>query len=822
MKYPIEEIIDEVFAKYQSNDTIIITAPPGTGKSTILPLELMKRISSGKIIMLEPRRLATRSIACRMADLLDEKVGQRVGYRVRFETCVSDKTQIEVVTEGILTRMLQSDNELKGVSTIIFDEFHERSLNADLALALVRECQQILRPDLKIIIMSATIDSDKLSAMLGNAPVIRANGKMFDVKISYEGNCDETAVSEQTAITILKALHEAEGDILAFLPGEAEIRKCEELLKKDLDRDIVINPLYGMLPQNKQNEAIVPNKQGKRKVVLATSIAETSLTIEGIKIVVDSGLCRIQKYDADTALSRLVTTRISKDMADQRTGRAGRLCAGRCYRLWNLAEHQRMQENRRPEIEYADLSELVLDLSKWGEADAENLTWVTPPSKFHIQQAKELLMQLDAIDEHGAITSTGVELNKIPTHPRIAKMLIEAKQQKLSALAADIAALLDNRDPMPKDTGIDINIRIDALRRNRRENRHNRNFDRIEQNAMQYRKMFGARQDDGEFDSYDTGYLLAVAFPERIASAKPGNNAQFMLSNGTIAMADYQDSLAGESWIAVAALNAREGMGRIFLASPLNPVSLKPMIKQRESITWNTKKGGIVATQQIRIGSIILQEKPLKNADPEIIEQEIVSAIKKEGENLLDFNDDVQNLQNRILSLRAWNQDEEWPDVSSKTLTENCNSWILPYLSNARTVEQLKKIDLVTAIKYSLDPVLQDKLDRLAPTHIQVPSGSKIKVLYKADGSQPILQMRLQEVFGMLDTPKINNGKISVLMHLLSPGYKPVQITSDLRSFWDNAYFDVRKELKTRYPKHVWPEKPLEEKATRFTKKKNS
>ncbi|MBR4264930.1 MAG: ATP-dependent helicase HrpB [Bacteroidales bacterium] len=816
--YPIEKILDEIYKQYINNPTIIITAPPGTGKSTILPIKLMEKINNGKIVMLEPRRLAAKTIAYRMSDLLGEKSGETVGYKIRFESNVSNKTKIEVVTEGILTRMLQTDNELSGISTIIFDEFHERSLNADLALALVRECQQILRPDLKIIIMSATIDTDNLSKLL-NAPVIKAEGKMYDVKIMYEGNCDEQTVSEQVAITIVKALRSYEGDILAFLPGEAEIRRAEELLKKE-KLDIALCPLYGMLPPNKQTEAILPDKNGRRKVVLATSIAETSLTIEGIKIVVDSGLCRIQKYNADSALSHLETVRISQDMADQRAGRAGRLSNGICFRLWNLAEQQRMLENRRPEIEYADLTSLTLDLAKWGEQKPENLTWITPPNDFHIKQAKELLQEIDALDDNYNITDLGVEINKIPSHPRIAKMLIKAKEYKLSPLAADIAAILDNRDPMPKDYGIDINIRIDALRRNRRDNRHNKNFDRIEQNALQYRKMFNAKQDNSEFDSYDTGLLIAEAFPERIASAKPGNNAQFMLSNGTIATTSYEDSLAHESWLAIATLNAREGMAKIFLASPLNPASLKSMLKTKESITWNTKKGGIVATTQLRIGRIVLQEKPIKNPDPETIGKAIIAALKKEGSNILDFNDEVKNLQNRILSLRIWNKDEDWPDVSTEKLLENCEEWITPYLCNARTTADLKKIDIKNAITYSLSPLLQEKLNKLAPTHLEMPSGSKIKVMYKEDGSQPVVSVRLQEVFGLLDTPKINNGKISILMHLLSPGYKPVQITSDLRSFWDNAYFEVRKELKTKYPKHVWPDNPLEEKATRGIKKK--
>lgn len=823
MSLPISAIVPEVIEKLRDNQCIVITAPPGTGKSTLLPIEVYRKYAlaaqNKKILMLEPRRLAARSIASRMSDMMGEKVGQTVGYRVRFESVVSADTRIEVLTEGILTRMLQTDNELKDVSVIIFDEFHERSLNADLALALVRECQQILRPDLKIVIMSATIDCDKISQML-DAPVISAESKMYDVEISYEGNVDPQNCAELTAITIARVLEKREGDILAFLPGEGDIHKCEELLRKSIDPDIRIHPLYGMLPIHKQAEAIMPDKQGRRKIVIATSIAETSLTIQGVKIVVDSGLCKIQKYDSDTALSRLETVRISMDMADQRAGRAGRLSNGYCYRLWARSENQYMPPNRRPEIEYADLTPLVLDLARWGENDPENLQWITPPDKKNILQARDLLQRLDALDDDGNITKAGIELSKIPTHPRIAKMLLVANQNGLSALAADISAILDNRDPLPKEESVDFNLRIEALRRNRRDNRHNSAFDNIERNAVQYRKMFDCKVDNEPFDSYDTGLLLAEAFPERIASARPGNNARFLMTNGNLAMMDYKDPLAGEAWIAIASLNAREGAGKIFLASPLDPKSLAPMVKTRDSITWNTKKGGVVAVSQVRLGSIVLQEKPLKDADPELIEEAVLNAIIKDGDVILDWNDDVQNLQNRILSLRIWNPEQEWPDVSTATLTANCKDWITPYLGNVRTTEQLKKIDLLDAIKYSLDPLLQNDLDRLAPTHIQVPSGSRIKLKYLPDGSQPVLAVRLQECFGLESTPKINNGRNSVLMHLLSPGYKPVQITSDLSSFWKDAYFEVRKELKSRYPKHVWPDDPINEQAVRGVRRK--
>ena len=804
--YPIEEIFEEFFSKYSNNQTVIVTAPTGTGKSTVLPLEILRRYPlSGKIIMLEPRRLAARAVADRMSELLNEKLGGTIGYSIRFETCKSAKTRLEVVTEGILTRMLLSDNELKDVSTIIFDEFHERSLNADLALALIRECQAILRPDLKIIIMSATIDTDKLSALL-KAPVVSALAKNFDVKVFYEGCCDEFSAPQQVANTILKALEKhKEGDILAFLPGEGEIKKCEELLRKSVDK-VLIKPLYGMLPQKLQREAILPDSQGRRRIVLATSIAETSLTIEGVKIVIDSGLTKIQEYNSDRALSGLRTIRISLDMAQQRTGRAGRISNGFCYRLWDLTAESRMSQNRRPEIEYADLTPLMLDLAKWGEANPENLTWLTPPDKTNVRLAKELLKNLDAVDDNFLITPLGKELSKIPTHPRIAKMLLKAKKMSLLPLAADIAAILDNRDPLTSEYGTDINLRIEKLRQNRKENRHNKNLDRLELYACQLRKIFNTNVDNGGFDCYDTGFLLAQAFPERIASAKPGNNSQFMLSNGTIAQTFREDTLAGENWLTVASLNTKEnGIAKIFLASPLDPSMLRDMVTEKILTVWNTKKGGLVSTRQLKLFNIILQETPVKPDNGEA-EKIVIEAVKKEGETLLDFNDEVFNFLNRILSLRIWGE-TDFPDVSSKTLIETAESWLLPYINGVTTVEKLKKTDIIQAVKYSLLTSEQlSRLEKFAPEVLTVPTGHKIKLKYFDDGKQPVLSVRLQEVFQWQETPRVCGGKVPVLMQLLSPGFKPVQLTSDLKSFWQNAYKEVRKELKRRYPKHQWPE----------------
>lgn len=767
--------------------------------------------------MLEPRRLAARSIAVRMSELIGEPVGKTVGYRIRFDTKVSEHTQIEVVTEGILTRMLHSDNAIEDVALVIFDEFHERNLHADVALALCREAQSILRPDLKLMIMSATLNTTELTALL-KAPLIESKGRQYPVDVFYEDQQDEWMMAEIAARIISKATKKHDGDVLAFFPGQGEIIKCEEVLRKDM-HDFAIHPLYGSLPHGKQMAAILPNRDGKRKIVLATSIAETSLTIEGIKIVVDTGFGRTSKFDIKSGLSKLETVQISQDSADQRAGRAGRLSPGVCYRLWSKATQDRLQKHLTPEIMEADLASLVLDMAQWGISNVQEMTWLTPPPNAAVLQARELLYQLGALDNN-KITPHGQRLHQLPCHPRIAHMLRMAEEQGLIALASDIAALLDERDPLGKEAGTDINERIEVLRRLRRDNRLGRKFARIEKVAQQYRQLFSLDAENDSHDPYETGILLSYAYPERIAYARPGNNAQFQLSNGKYAMLGHRDDLANEPWLAIAHMDARDGMGKIFMASPLNPRDLMPMVEEKEIITWDTRQGGLIASLDMRIGSITLRSTPLSNPDESRLVEAICDTLKKEGERLLNWEENVTQWQNRVLSLRQWNPNQGWPDVSTPTLLATNHEWLAPYLEGIKKPEALKKIDLKSVLQHSLAYDLQGKLDALAPVKINVPSGSHIKLNYAADGSAPILAVRLQEVFGLVDTPKINEGKTSVLMHLLSPGYKPVQITSDLNSFWNNAYFEVRKDLRGRYPKHVWPEDPWQEQAISGVKRK--
>lgn len=816
---PVTEIIEEVQGHLATDNTLIVNAPPGAGKSTLLPLALMDApwLEGQKILMLEPRRLAARTIAERLAYFLEEPVGNTVGYRIRFENRTSENTQIEVLTEGILTRMIQSDNALEGIGMVIFDEFHERSIHADVALALCREAQQVLRPDLRILVMSATLNMPQLTSLL-NAPAVVSKGRQYPVDVKYAGDIDQYLMAEQVAQTIKKASKEHDGDILAFLPGQREILKANEILRRDL-KGFAIHPLYGVLPQHKQNAAIYPDKNGKRKVVLATSIAETSLTIEGIKIVVDSGFGRTSRFDPNSGLSRLETVHISIDSADQRAGRAGRLSPGICYRMWSATTQQRMTEHRTPEIMEADLASLVLDMAQWGIVDVQLLTWLTPPPKGPLAQATDLLHQLEALED-GRITAHGKRMLKLPCHPRIAHMLLMAEEHDTVALATDIAALLEERDPLGREAGIDINTRIEALRTHRRESRDGRKLARIEKIAEQYRRLFKLQPGNSHVDPYETGVLLTHAYPERIAFARPGNNAQFQLSNGRYAMAGHREDLADEPWLAIAHIDARDGMGKIFMASPLNPKDLAPLVKEKEVITWDTDEGGLIASSNLCIGSIILKSTPLPDPDESHLLDAVSEAIKKEGEQLLDFNESVIQWQNRVLSLRKWSPTEAWPDVSTHTLLLTNKEWLGPYLNQVKKPEDLKKIKLKDVLQHSLDYEQQQVLDRLAPESIVVPSGSKIKLMYRDNAQPPILAVRIQEVFGLAETPTINSGRQTILMHLLSPGFKPMQITSDLKSFWNDAYFEVRKEIKRRYPKHVWPDDPWNEPAIRGVKRR--
>lgn len=816
---PVSEIIPEVKKNLSTSNSLIIQAPPGAGKSTLLPLALLEEnwLVGKRIIMLEPRRLATKSIAQRMADMLGEEVGKTVGYRIRFESAISKETRLEVITEGILTRMMHQDNALEDVGMIIFDEFHERNLFSEVALALAREVQQVLRPDLRILLMSATIDAEQLSQLLGSQ-VIQSKGRQYPVEINYLNEVDEYSIGEDTARQIIPLAKKHSGDFLVFLPGQGEIKKTEEILRRALPEDVIV-PLFGQLSPSEQNRAILPHPSGKRKIVLSTDIAETSLTIEGVKVVVDSGFAKSNRFDARSGLSRLVLHRISKDSADQRSGRAGRLTAGHSYRLWTKATQAQLAEYRTPELLEADLTSLVLDMKAWGKDDIRSMTWLTPPPAGTLALSEKVLEAIDAIEE-GKLTDHGKEIHQLPVHPRIAHMLIYAKRMNQLVLATDIAAVLEERDPLPADAGVDLNLRIDALRKFRDRGVSMSRIKKIEKIAAQYRRLFNIQPENKPADPWATGLLLAYAYPERIAAARPGNNAQFQLSNGKIAQIGHRDDLAHESWLAVAHVDAREGMGKIWMAAPLNPKDLAPMLKTKEVLEWDRKKGGLIAHSEIRIGAIILGTRPLQKFDKSLAKQAILEAIQEEGQFMLDWNEDVMQLIYRIQSLSKWNPDQNWPDWSIDHLCQNSPEWLEPYLENISKNEDFKKLDLSQILLHHLSFEQQQLLDTLAPAKINVPSGSQIKLEYKEDGATPLLSVRLQELFGLLETPKVNQGKVAVLIEMLSPGYKPVQLTQDLKSFWANGYFEVKKELKRRYPKHEWPDDPISAEAVRGVKKR--
>ena len=878
---PASLIADDVNSTLQTHNSLVITAPPGAGKSTLLPLTILSSLGDGeKILMLEPRRLAARQIAERMAQILGETVGETVGYRVRFESKVSKRTRIEVLTEGILTRMLVDDATLDGVSIVIFDEFHERSINSDLALALTRQTQQIIRPDLKVVIMSATIDACGICAAL-KAPLIESEGRMFPVELHYaDENTDPRDIAAVAASTTMEAYRKHDGDILVFLPGQAEIERCFELLKKSQhlnaspsqhlnttppqhlntstthhlntspSQHLTIHPLYGNLSPEDQRRAIAPSAPGERKIVIATPIAETSITIEGVRVVIDSGLCRQVVFDARTGLSHLQTVRISMDMATQRMGRAGRVAEGVCYRLWTKASEHLMAEQRKPEIEEADLAPMVLDTAAFGESDVEALPWLTMPPRAGVFKAKELLAALGAIDENGNITSVGKRMSTLPCHPRIARMILattslttstsqgvhlsQVHQQHLTtstshhnttSLACDIAALLEEKDPMSDTAGTDLTLRLSALRAARRKGQPGR-WQRIAKIAAEYRRMAHTDEENRDPAPMEVGLLVAHAYPERIARST-NSIGGYRLASGANVQLDAADQQSAHSWLAIASLYSAPGTtGRVFLAAPIAPNDLeKEFVKEVDNIAWDTKQGCVVMQREQRIGKLMLSQKPIHDADKERLKGIVCEAMKKDGLTMMAWSEKaVEQVQRRVAQVAAWHPELALPDVSTEHLLSTAADWLPFYLEEGgrvkSSVQELRKLNLAEIIWNLLPYEAQQEVDRLAPTHIEVPTGSRIRIDYRTGAEAPVLSVRLQECFGMERTPCVDDGKRPVLMELLSPGFKPVQLTQDLASFWQGTYFEVRKELRRRYPKHYWPENPLEAEAVRGVKRK--
>ncbi len=818
----IEQALPELSAALRERPIVLLCAPPGAGKSTGAPLALLGEdwLRGRRILMLEPRRLAARAVAARMARLLGEAPGQTVGYRVRFENRVTARTRLEVLTEGILTRRLQHDPALEGVGLVIFDEFHERNLHSDLALALCRDAQAVLRPDLRLLIMSATLDEPTLRAALGDAPLVRVAGRPFPVSVRYAERDLPAPLAEPVAQAVSRAAFEQPGDILVFLPGAREIRRAEAAIARQ-QPDLLICPLYGDLPLDAQQAAITPDAAGRRKVALATSIAETSLTIEGVRVVIDAGFARVPRFDPRSGLTRLDTVRVTLDSADQRAGRAGRLGPGVCYRLWTQQTQRQLNPSRLPEILEADLAALRLEMAQWGARTADALPWITPPPAGALAQATALLQLLGALDPHdpGRITERGRRMLDWGAHPRVAHLLAEAQEAggAQAALATDIAALIEERDPMPDQAGADMTLRVEALRHWRRTGSaaqaDARALARVERLAAQWRGMMraGAGEvpvDHSPPDPFEVGRMIALAYPDRVARRRNAGSGRYKLALGRGVRLPDHDPLAAHEWLAVAhADGGSQGEGRIYLAAPLRPEDLQPYAVEREVVGWDARQGALVAQREWRVGELTLATRPLPQ--PALPQRIVVlcDVIRREGLDVLTWTDAARQWQARAQSMHLWRGDP-WPDVSDAALLANTEAWLGPWLDNVTKRADFAGLDVLTMLQQWMPGPLRAQLDVLAPERLTVPSGARIRLRYAPDGAPPVLAVRIQEMFGAQDTPTVNGGRVKVLLHLLSPAHRPIQVTQDLRSFWRNTWPIIRKELRGRYPKHAWPDDP--------------
>lgn len=820
---PINAVLPELCDALAGSSSVVLSAPPGSGKTTIVPLELLRQgwLKGQSILLLEPRRLAARAAAMRMAELLGEPVGETVGYRVRFDSKVSARTRIEVVTEGILTRRLQQDPELNGVGLVIFDEFHERSLQADLGLALCLDSQQGLREELKLLVMSATLDTEAVSSLLGGAPVIVGEGESYPVVHHYLDAPPRTEIWDATVRGVRKALAEQRGDLLVFLPGSREIRRVEEILRPELQQaGIDLCPLYGDLSREAQEWAIRPHPEGRQRVVLATSIAETSLTIEGITTVVDAGWSRLPSFDPNSGLTRLETQRVSRAAADQRSGRAGRLGPGSCYRLWSLSEQERLRPHTPPEILDADLAPLTLELAHWGVTEPHILHWIDPPPPGAIAQAKELLQALDALDERGRITPAGGRMVSQAVHPRLAHMLAIGAEQGQGLLAADLAALLSERDLLSRASGqyrsVDIEDRLRLLQLWREQGRGAARraggdpaaCSRVDRVSRQLRP---GKEKQAQDVALSVGTLLGCAYPDRIARQRGADGWLYLLSSGRAARLPEGDPLASSEYLVAAQLDAGQREGRIFLAASLSLQELREYqakhIDQRPVVRWDGRSQAVLAQEEERLGALLLSSRPLMDAGPELLTAAMLEGIRQMGLDCLPWSDAVREWQARVLSLRHWQPEGDWPDLSDEALLATLGGWLPPWLDGITRREHLQRLDLAAILRARLDWQQQQAMEELAPTHIQVPSGSRKRLRYRL-GEPPVLAVRLQEMFGLADTPAVCHGRVPVMLHLLSPAQRPIQVTQDLRGFWDRTYAEVKKELKGRYPKHHWPDDP--------------
>lgn len=836
-KLPIDDIIPALLDSIRYHQSIILHAPPGAGKTTRVPLALLDTIpaEAGRIIMLEPRRIAAVSAARWMARSLDEEVGQTVGYSIRFDSCISKTTRIEVVTEGILTRRIQSDPSLAGVALIIFDEFHERSIHADLGLALCREVQQ-LRTDLKIIVMSATLDLQPLARLLDNAPVISSEGRCFEVDMKYLDDKGPARLAQRVAAAVVRALNETEGDILAFLPGSGEIRACAAQLAESgvVLRNIVVCQLYGDLPIAEQQKVIQAGPY--RKIVLATSIAETSLTIEGVRTVIDSGVSRRLQYDPGNGLNRLVTVRESRASAEQRAGRAGRTAPGVCYRLFSSHALHAMTPHTPPEICVTDLSQLLLELAAWGVTDPMQLGWLDAPPAAAQESARRLLVELDLFDQTGRVTNIGRDVVRMPLHPRLGRLLLRSGELRCPGLGCQLAALLSERDLFRSGADCsplrisrsDIADRLEVLKNWRSSGCNDRRLDpsfvkNVDRVARQLGRFMGvsAAEEDYDCDDDRISRLLLAAYPDRLARRRESGGG-YLLVGGRGARVSERSAVRTADYLIAPALDAgNQAEAVIHLAAEISESVIREErsrhIRRETLVSWDDREQRVIARWLECLGSIQLSAETVVPTAVQVVPA-VIGAVRASGLALLPMNEAVRQLQGRLMLVRSAFPELEWPDVSDAELCNTLEEWLAPHLDGINSAKRITQLDIAALLRQNLDYRQQRELDELAPTHLSVPSGSRIRIDYS--GEIPVLAVKLQELFGLAVGPTVCGGRIAVLLHLLSPAGRPIQVTRDLRGFWNGSYKQVKKELKGRYPRHPWPDDPWSAAPTRRLKPK--
>jgi ATP-dependent helicase HrpB len=844
LQLPIDAVLPELLESLRSGVNAVLVAEPGAGKTTRVPLALLDQpwLSGKKIIMLEPRRLAARSAAQFMAKSLGEQAGETVGYRVRLDSRVGPRTRIEVVTEGVLTRMMQEDPALEQVGAILFDEFHERHLHGDLGLALCLQSQQLLREELRLVVMSATLAAEPIAELLGRAPIVRSEGRVFPVATNYAPVRVAGPIEPPMARTIIEALRAHDGDVLAFLPGVAEIRRtARRLIELGLPSEVRIEELHGSLPLEKQDAAVAPCSAGERKIVLATSIAESSLTVEGVKIVVDSGLMRVPRFSPRTGMTRLETVPVSAASADQRRGRAGRLAPGSCYRLWTELEHPYLPEQSTPELLEADLASLALELAIWGIQDPLELEWLTPPPAAAYEQAKALLRQLNAIDESGKPTAAGKAMAQFGLHPRLGAMILQASEIGAARVSCEVAALLSERDLLPQERNVDVQLRLELLYRltgratgagagrapigGSAQHPSSGAAYRIAAQADQWERLVSnqpsAQNSDLNSNQVPIGVLLGLAYPDRIAQRR--SDGRYLLANGRGAVLPELQPLSRSPYLAACELDDAGTESRMRLAAELSQSMIEQYmgsyITNEDVVEWDAAAQAVRARKRARLGSIVLKESILQKPNEDQVADALLAAIKQAGFVMLPMSKQAQQLKARMKLMAL--AGEDWPDASDEALLESVEQWLKPHIYGMKSRSDLQRLPMLQLLEGKLSWKHKQELDEQVPTHITVPSGSRIPIDY-SDPDSPVLAVRLQELFGLKDTPLLARGRLPVTLHLLSPSQRPVQVTRDLRSFWENAYFEVKKDLKGRYPKHYWPDDPYSAVPTNRAKPRNT